>query len=251
MPPVGATAGTVPHRALDLFVMYSMNDAHPVTIIIIVGAMMVVPAYLLATYVFSGASKGKSLRIAGAFAVFGAVMSWVCLAGLPRKLGPAGSLFVPAAWILPSLILFVWRDWFLSKELCQKWLVGLQLFRAIGGVFLIEMGRGNIPGIFAYPAGLGDLAVALVAFAVLIRFRREKHIAGWAIFLVIVLGATDFASAFFFGFGSSPSPVQIFFPDPPNQVIFFPTGMIPLFLVPTAIFFHVLSGLTYAKYQRQ
>lgn len=229
---------------------YTITDAHPLTIVIIIGAMMVVPLFLLAAYVFSGASKKKGLQIGVAFLIFGAVMSWVCLGGLPGKLGPAGSLFVPVAWILPSLILFVRRDWFLSEELCQKWLVGLQLFRAIGGVFLIEMARGNIPGIFAYPAGVGDLAVAFVALAVLARFRGEKRIAGWAIALVIVLGVADLMGAFFFGFGSSPTPVQIFFPDPPNRVIFFPTGMIPLFLVPTAIFFHVLSGLTYAKYQR-
>lgn len=230
--------------------MYTITDAHPLTIIVIVGTMMVVPVFLLATYVFSGASKKKGLRIGVAFMVFGAVMTWVCLSGLPRKLGPAGSLFVPVAWILPTLILYLRRDWFLSEALCQKWLVGLQLFRAIGGVFLIEMGRGNIPGIFAYPAGVGDIAVAVVALAVLVRFRGETRIAGWAIVLVIVLGVADFVSAFFFGFGSSPTPVQLFFPDPPNRVIFFPTGMIPLFLVPTAIFFHVLSGLTYARHRR-
>lgn len=177
-------------------------------------------------------------------------MSWVCLSELPRKLGPPGSLFVPVAWILPSLVLYLRRDWFLSEALCQKWLVGLQLFRAIGGVFLVEMARGNIPGIFAYPAGVGDLTVAFVALAIMLRFRGETRIAGWAIALVIVLGVADFVSAFFFGFGSSPTPVQLFFPDPPNRVISFPTGMIPLFLVPTAIFFHVLSGLTYARYQR-
>ena len=59
-----------------------------------------------------------------------------------------------------------------------------------------------------------------------------------------------FLSAFFFGFGSSETPVQIFFPDVPNNVIVFPTGMIPLFLVPYAIFFHVLSGLSYWRHER-
>jgi len=33
-------------------------------------------------------------------------------------------------------ILYWQRSWFLSQELSQKWLVGLQLFRIIGGVFL-------------------------------------------------------------------------------------------------------------------
>ena len=146
------------------------------------------------------------------------------------------------------MILYLRRDWFLSHELSQKWLIGLQLFRVIGGVFLIEMAMGNIPGIFAYPAGVGDIAVALVALAVLLRFRGTERIPGGAVFLVIGLGVLDFLSAFFFGFTSSETPVQLFFPDVPNAVVVFPTGMIPLFLVPYAIFFHTLSGLNYARY---
>jgi hypothetical protein len=39
----------------------------------------------------------------------------------------------------------------------------------IGAVFLLEMARGNLPGIFADPAGVGDVLVALVALVVLIR----------------------------------------------------------------------------------
>jgi hypothetical protein len=60
----------------------------------------------------------------------------------------------------------------------------------------------------------------------------------------------DFMSAFFFGFTSSEgSPLQLFFPAVTNQLILFPTGMIPLFLVPYAIFFHFLSLFNYLKFQ--
>ncbi|NNE18537.1 MAG: hypothetical protein HKN10_08685, partial [Myxococcales bacterium] len=180
---------------------------------------------------------------------FGALMFWVCIADVPRRLDLPGNLIVPAAWILPSLILYIRRDWFLDKWLCQKWLIGLQLFRAIGGVFLIEMVRGNIPGIFAYPAGLGDLAVAAVAALVLLKYWNAERIPGSAVALVIILGVADFLSAFFFGFGSSETPVQLFFPEVPNQVIVFPTGLIPLFLVPYAIFFHTLSWLSFRKFE--
>jgi hypothetical protein len=135
-----------------------------------------------------------------------------------------------------------------SHELSQKWLIGLQLFRAIGGLFLVEMVRGHIPGIFAYPAGVGDILVALVALLVLLRYRRSESVPPGSIFLVIGLGAADFVSAFFFGFISSQTPLQLFFPAVPNNVIVFPTGMIPLFLVPYAIFFHTLSALNYARF---
>lgn len=230
--------------------MYAVTDAHPITVIVIMAAFLVTPFYALATYTFSGASKRKGLRLGAAWLVLGGVMFWVCIADVPRRLGLPGNLIVPTMWITPSLILFIWRDWFVDRWLCQKWLIGLQLWRAIGGVFLIEMARGNIPGIFAYPAGAGDLAVAAVAAAVLIKYWNAEKIPGGAVALVIVLGAADFLSAFFFGFGSSETPVQIFFPEVPNSVIVFPTGMIPLFLVPYAIFFHVLSALSYARHER-
>ncbi len=226
-----------------------MMDAHPVTMVVIMSAYLVTPIYVLATYTFSGASKRKGLRIGAAFLVLGAFMFWVCIADLPRRLDLAGNLIVPVMWLTPTLILFVWRDWFVDRWLCQKWLIGLQLFRAIGGVFLIEMARGNIPGIFAYPAGLGDLAVAAIALAVLLRYWNAKPFPAGAVYLVIAAGVLDFLSAFFFGFGSSETPVQLFFPEIPNQVIVFPTGLIPLFLVPYAIFFHALSWLSYRRFR--
>lgn len=231
-----------------MLTMYVVTSAHALTVILIVGAIMVAPIYVLATYVFSGASRTKGLQIGLGFLAFGSLMFWVCLNDLPRRLGLAGNLIIPAAWILPSLTLYLWRDWFLTERLSQKWLVGLQLFRMIGSVFLIEMALGNIPGIFAYPAGVGDVAVAFVALGVLFRYRGSERIGGSAVFLVIGLGVMDFASAFFFGFTSSETPVQLFFPAVENAVVLFPTGMIPLFLVPYAIFFHTLSALSYMRY---
>ncbi len=230
--------------------MYEMIDAHPVTIIVVMAAFLVTPVYALATYVFSGASKRKGLRVGGGFLLFGAAMFWVCLADLPRRLGLPGNLIVPTVWLLPSLILVWKRDWFVDRWLCQKWLIGLQLWRAIGGVFLIEMVRGNIPAIFAYPAGFGDLAVAVIAAVGLVKHWNTKPFPGWAVYLVIAAGVLDFASAFLFGFGSSETPLQLFFPEIPNQVILFPTGLIPLLLVPYAIFFHTLSWLSYRRFRR-
>lgn len=228
--------------------MPEVMDAHPVTFLVVIGAFLVTPIYALGTYVFSGASKRKGLRVGAGFLVFGAVMAWVCIARIPRELGLAGNLVVPAAWILPSLILVWKQDWFVDRWLCQKWLIGLQLWRAIGGVFLIEMARGHLPGIFAYPAGLGDLAVAAIAAAVLLRHWNTKPFPAGAVYLVIAVGILDFVSAFFFGFGSSETPVQIFHPEVKNDVLVFPTGLIPLFLVPYAIFFHTLSWLSYRKF---
>jgi hypothetical protein len=112
------------------------------------------------------------------------------------------------------------------------------------------MARGHIPGIFAYPAGLGDILVGATAFGILLAYRKRERIPGTFIILIITLGVADFLIAFFFGFTSALGPFQVFFPATPNRLIIFPTGMIPLFLVPYAIFFHVLSLLNYLKFER-
>jgi hypothetical protein len=70
-------------------------------------------------------------------------------------------------------------------------------------------------------------------------------------FPTVVIGDADFLSAFFFGMASTAGPLQPFFPAIPNRLIMFPTGMLPLFLVPYAIFFHGLSLLSYLKFQRR
>ena len=228
--------------------MYSLMDAHPITVIVVMSAMLVTPFYVFCTYVFSGASPRKGALIGAGFLVWGAAMTWLCLANIPQGVGPLGSLIVPVSWLTPSLVLFIWRDWFLDKPLSQHWLVGLQLWRAIGAVFLLEMFGGNIPGIFAYPAGIGDVLVALVAAGVLVAYAGRGNIPGGPVVLIIVLGIADFTSAFFFGITSSAGPLQLFFPEIENNSLLFPTGLIPLFLVPYAIFFHLLSFLTLRKF---
>ena len=92
--------------------------------------------------------------------------------------------------------------------------------------------------------------MGLVALGVLFAYRKSERIPKAGIFLVIGLGVGDFLSAFFFGFTSSEGPFQLFYPAVTNNVRLFPTGMIPLFLVPYAIFFHTLSMLNYLKYER-
>ncbi|MEO0509096.1 MAG: hypothetical protein AAF065_04505 [Verrucomicrobiota bacterium] len=223
-------------------------NAHPITTFIVLAAMLVTPFYIFATFAFSGASLKRGGVLASLALVFGAAMFIVCIYAVPDQLGVVGNLIIPVVWILPSLVLFWFREWVLAERLSSHYLISLQLWRAIGAVFLIEMARGNLPGVFAYPAGVGDVLVAVAALIVLIQYRNAKDISAPAIHVVGVLGVLDFCAAFFFGFTSSDSPIQLFSQDNPNQVSLFPTGLIPLFLVPYAIFFHVLAWLNLAKH---
>ncbi|MGP1273215.1 MAG: hypothetical protein ACTS22_07765 [Phycisphaerales bacterium] len=222
---------------------YALMDASPMTVMIVTAAMLVTPLYLLATFVFSGASARTGLVLASLWLVWGAVMTWVCLAGVPGSLGFAGNLIVPVCWVVPSALLVGFRGRVLAEPLSQKWLVGLQLWRAIGGVFLIELGRGNLPAAFAWPAGLGDLLAAALALTALWASRGRRVSDRWIV-AVIVFGMADFVSALFFGITSGDGPVQLFEHDASSGVLVYPTGLIPLFLVPYAIFFHTLSWLS-------
>lgn len=125
--------------------------------------------------------------------------------------------------------------------------MALQIFRLIGAVFILEMFRGNIPTSFALPAGIGDIIVGFFALFIVLRF---KEIPNYALVLLIVIGLADFSSAFFFGFTSFPGPTQLFAFGFDNQTNLFPTGMIPFFLVPYAIVFHILSVINFKKQQR-
>ncbi len=225
----------------------SIMNAHFLSVFMVTAAMLVTPMYVVCTYHFSGASTSKGVVIGAAWLLFGALMTWVCLAGVIGSLGPLGALVVPICWITPSLLLWFFRDWFLDKPLSQRWLVGLQVWRIIGGVFLIEYSRQNIPAIFAFPAGIGDLLVGIVAASLLLLYRYREQLPNWSIVLVLVLGIVDFLSAFFFGYFSSEGPMQLFHPEIINNTLFYPTGLIPLFLVPYAIFFHMLSWISYRQ----
>jgi hypothetical protein len=45
----------------------------------------------------------------------------------------------------------------------QHWLIGIQTFRILGGVWLARYFAGQLPGLFALPAGIGGVATGLLA----------------------------------------------------------------------------------------
>lgn len=178
----------------------------------------------------------KAKKAALATVIVGAIAFTAVIFNIVNKLSSFGGLLIIFMWLWPAALVLLNRN--SLSNLDQKKLVGLQIFRLIGGLFLLEMARGYIPASFALPAGVGDLIVGLTAAFFVIFF---KQIPRYGAIAVIVIGLADFASALFFGYTSSPGPFQLFGLGFDNQINLFPTGLIPLFLVPYAIAFHALS----------
>ena len=156
--------------------------------------------------------------------------------------------------LLPIIagVIFYWRSSVLrciAAAAPQSLLVGIQFYRVLGIIFLALFAGGALPGVFALPAGTGDVAVGLAAPAVAFAFARGlRGSAGlaraWNLF-----GLADLLVAVTTGFLSSPSPIQKLAFDNPNTLITaFPLVMVPVFLVPLAILLHLASlaklGLT-------
>jgi hypothetical protein len=120
----------------------------------------------------------------------------------------------------------------------QNQLVAFQFYRVIGATFLILYAGGQLPGIFALPAGYGDLLVGLAALLIGTRYAsNDQLIQLWNWF-----GIIDLVVALATGFLSAPSRFQMFSLDAPNFLIgAFPLVMIPIFAVPLSIVLHLAS----------
>jgi hypothetical protein len=148
---------------------------------------------------------------------------------------------------VPILIggLLIWRSPRLARiidAVPQHWLIGVQLYRALGVIFLILYATGKMPGLFAWPAGLGDVLAGILAPVVAIAYRRGPRenadlVIAWNLF-----GLADLVVAVTAGLLTSPSPFQLFAFDLPNELVSrFPLVLVPVFLVPVSVLLHLAS----------
>ncbi len=131
----------------------------------------------------------------------------------------------------------------------QSWLIGIQFYRTLGVNFLLLFSAAQLPGIFALPAGMGDIIVGLTALAIVWTYRNgtppDRLVRRWNAF-----GIADLAIAVGTGFMSSPSALQVAAFDLPNQMITdFPLALVPVFAVPLSILLH-LASLAKTKSER-
>jgi len=155
----------------------------------------------------------------------------------PLLLGLAFAVPV-AAFVACYLTSARFREFVLSLDL--RALALAQTVRVVGIVFVILYFLGALPGVFALPAGWGDLAIGITAPVVAWYWKRPFP---YRTFIVSnALGILDLVSAMTLGVLASASPVGVLAGDVSTRLMGqFPLSLIPTFFVPLLLIFHLIA----------
>jgi hypothetical protein len=154
---------------------------------------------------------------------------------------------IPFGLVIPVVAgILLFRRWPLLRRVVdsipQSWIVGIQVYRVEGSIFLTLHAAGLLPGAFAWPAGIGDVLVGLLAPVAAVAYARRTRGSAGLVWAWNLLGLADLTVAVTTGFLTSPSPLQVLALDQPNELISsFPLAMIPVFLVPLSLLLHLAS----------
>ena len=113
----------------------------------------------------------------------------------------------------------------------QHWLIGIQTFRILGGVFLIRYFQGQMLDVVAIPAGVGDVLTGILAPLVAYWWYAGKSYARGAAIAWNLFGMADLVNAFALGALTGGG----------GGGIVFPTVIIPVYGVPRALLTHSYS----------
>jgi hypothetical protein len=127
------------------------------------------------------------------------------------------------------------RTW--AEGLDLRLLVNLQGWRVLGFAFLVGYAQGVLPGAFAWPAALGDLAVGLAAPLVAVHMRRP------AFYGLMAAGIADFVLALALGVANNIGARGVLPDGTLSQAPIYdlPLSLIPTFAVPFLFVVHLLS----------
>jgi hypothetical protein len=122
--------------------------------------------------------------------------------------------------------------------------IGVQVYRLIGIVFVVLLALGQLPAHFAVPAGWGDIAVGLLAPLVALGLAREARgdralAVAWNVF-----GLVDLIIAIGMGTGLlAPLLMPELGPRVPSAAAMgvFPMVLVPMFLVPMSALLHAIA----------
>jgi hypothetical protein len=141
----------------------------------------------------------------------------------PIVIGVAAPIlvFLAAVWVSSTF-----RSFVMAADL--PLLTALQAWRFAGFGFLALFAHGVLPGVFAWPAGLGDMAIGLTApWVALTVARRPGFSASWLFVIWNLLGILDLIGAV-----GSAAVNQMLAIGAAGEVTVAPMAQLPLLLVP-------------------
>lgn len=122
----------------------------------------------------------------------------------------------------------------------RKNLIRLNVWRLLGVLFLALMFAGQVPALWAIPAGTGDILIGATAFWVAARLDEPGGRRRAVVFNL--LGLLDLVVAIGLGITTSPGSAQVFHTTPtPDVLTRFPMALVPGYLVPLAFMVHLVS----------
>ena len=145
------------------------------------------------------------------------------------------SLFLLGYWTVRPV-----REFILSADL--RLIAGIQAWRWAGFGFLTLYTYGVLPGIFAWPAGLGDMAIGVTAPLVLAKLLRRPNFAASKSFVVWNLsGILDLTVAVSIGALVPLLAPRLFGALTPSPMSKLPLVLVPVYLVPTFLMLHLTA----------
>jgi hypothetical protein len=133
--------------------------------------------------------------------MFGALLFLVWFAATPllAQRGFFLGVGIPLALVLTLLFGFVLMFSPTFRKLLtitpMHWMIGIQVFRVLGGIWLIGYAQGQLPGLFALPAGVGDTLTGLTAPLVAYWSYRNGKGARLIAFIWCLFGTLDLLDA--------------------------------------------------------
>lgn len=176
-----------------------------------------------------------------------ATVAWTAAINGAFRAGASSLPLLPAAILLPVIVgvpvlLSSKRIGQLLDAMPATWLIALQLYRVFGSQWLAYWLGGLLPGLWALPAGTGDVLTGLFAVPAAIVLASGTAEGRRAAILWNVFGLADFTVAITLGMIMSPGPFQLIVPDGPSMALdTFPNVLTPAFVVPSSILLHALS----------
>ena len=149
-------------------------------------------------------------------------------------------LGIAVAALTPMVVFSLWFA--VSQEFRQfalslnpRILTSIQAWRMVGFTFVLLEARNVLPGVFAWPAGYGDMTIGATAAFVAWKLAEPAHRSSFILWQM--LGILDLITAVSLG-----TTAGLLMPHGPSMVAMtvLPLSLIPTFLVPLFLMLHVI-----------